>query len=740
MKNQEKRRPGAPVSGCRRGIGQSLEAGWRLRDDVLPTMSNAHKILDILEGKRGITPPMVLPPVKEKALEQLEIHPLAQNQARYLDTNLRRFKPKKKRAEILNLNSNLFSRIIRDLPHEKQKALLQTLSKISKSLEFDGLLLHEDDAGVVSSPVLKSKKILEPLSANASIISLTKDEVSSLHSNSIHSSARASSTDESHIGTISLTGSYSSNKSYGQAKIDALHAEATNILDRIGRGMHDHVAETQYNYDLTGRGKVELVPPTALIARIYADFKVSLSTADVAIIMRKFDVQQRGVVDIADVLGHAKNVFSKTQHLDTMDELAREAEIQRKLLLEKRAEHRAKIGGKDIDGTEIEGTMKRDAMKNIIDKLSAAAYDAIRTKSLRCLNTARSKLSPQEFRAILMELSCGLSSREAFLLERRYIQGQTGTVDVAVFRAEFIALGKDMIRDSRRADAMDSFLRALSRGNGDTRGKAGIESITPVHAADAPQSQPKIEIQAQNIPVVKSRMTIEMTQEWLEDPLVTPRRVRKSPQKSSEKAAAKELVVESLPTEPSAPVLEDIALKGSADRSDGLVSRIRSRQSSRGSAGQQEDQQATSRPVSVSFREQVDFAPIPRSEDNQDQVDALDAPALESITFPDAAPPVSPMPTSDISRSCESELFEENMSGMSLPYILSPALSTVSDSAAPRVRSSNGDRGKTVQFTTDDDSTTVQSPKVEIILISSTEPVDPTRFKKSRLQYPYNSR
>ena len=91
----QKRRPGA-ASGSRRPLPSIDPSSNNLRDGVLPSLGTAKKILDILEGKRVLTPPAVLQPVKEPAVEALEVHPLAQDQAKYLTTNLRRFKQKRK--------------------------------------------------------------------------------------------------------------------------------------------------------------------------------------------------------------------------------------------------------------------------------------------------------------------------------------------------------------------------------------------------------------------------------------------------------------------------------------------------------------------------------------------------------------------------------------------------------------------------------------------------------------------
>lgn len=673
-----KRRPQHAV-GSRRAL-PPLEGSSNVRE-IVPTLDSAKKILDILEGKRVITPPVVLPVLREPAVEALEAHPLAQDQAKYLSTNLRRFKQKRKKAEEApagSINNQLFARVIRDLPDDKQKSLLQTLSKISKSLEFGGLVLHEDEAGVVSSPVLKSKTIAEPLSANASIKSsllLRDDANSSLHGGG--SIGGSSVGDEANSAHISVTDSYASAKSYGVAKPDMAHAESVVILDRIGAGMFSH-PEAEQHYDLSGRGGVELVSPTALVARVQAEFKVHISTSEIAILMRKFDVDHCGVVNIIDVLGSAKNIHSKTIYLDSMDELQRESQVQRKLLLERRAEYRVRMGGKEPDGSTVVGTAKKDTMHSIIDKLSIAAYEAIRTKALRPLNTCRPKLFPVEFKALLVELNCQLSTREAFVLERRYFQGQTGTVDAGLFRAEFVALGKDMIRDSRRVDAMQSFVRAVSRGGADSRGGVAggggddqslgqslgssssvtADSSTTAALGFSNQEETKNKALAltdlgQVSSVVKNQMSVELADEWISDPLQPNKpsaRSAKSPKIRDSGVGAREGSPLGKAPPPRSPLSAEVASLETEVELVKPISRSTSRASSRG------------RPHSVTF---------------------CDEPQVLSV------PTLDPLPFS----YSYSSMYEENFSGNpDLPFAVVPS-SPVSDGGFGSRGSSRGSRG-----------------------------------------------
>ena len=107
-----KRRPRAPERSSRT-VGDTTAS---LRDLQLPSL-HARKIIDVLEGKRLLTPVEQAAPVVDDeagvaAAAVVEQHPLAVNQFKYLQTNLRKFQPKQNSKDSMDL----FSRVIRDLP------------------------------------------------------------------------------------------------------------------------------------------------------------------------------------------------------------------------------------------------------------------------------------------------------------------------------------------------------------------------------------------------------------------------------------------------------------------------------------------------------------------------------------------------------------------------------------------------------------------------------------------------
>lgn len=50
--------------------------------------------------------------------------------------------------------------------------------------------------------------------------------------------------------------------------------------------------------DVLQRGRVELLGPTALRERLASEYKIQLTTHEITLLMKKFDVEDRGLVNI----------------------------------------------------------------------------------------------------------------------------------------------------------------------------------------------------------------------------------------------------------------------------------------------------------------------------------------------------------------------------------------------------------------------------------------------------------
>ncbi len=595
-----KQRPSNPSEGRRRAqaaddaeiIKSRKENPWEHDLDLVNVIEgkgrdvarnlDPKKLLDALEGniaEEKIT--LKLPGiVKDPLAEALKNHPLQMDQHKYLKTNLKRFNKKekeekkaKKAASIaaaanattsngskrqvpkedesmsfeIDTSNPVFARAVSDLPESKQKSLLETLSKISKSLEFGGLSTEVDTNSSVASNVWSTQAMEKMQSKIHHITAHNNDDISVRSQMSMKSiggrSALSNATGRSGQDSTSLTSSYATATQYGKYDTDASEQSSIAVLNRIGEGMHLNPDNVHKHSIVLGRGPsktiaADMVAPTEIMAVMSTDFNVKLTNYELEAIMNKFDVDKLGIASMGAILGSSQLAYSKTVYQKQVDKNAKNQNIAKKELLEKRAEYKSKLGTKELDGTIVEGTMKRDAMKGIIEKLAQAAYLAIRGKNLKCINDARALVTQKEFRSILNELNCGLLPREISMLERRYYIASSGSVDTRAFQVEFIALGKDVIKERMRAEALQSFLKTLAKTNPDKQPRYAVDNDgqedaaenTTVTDTNSVEVAPETKLTSDEAlnkaiaendikPIDKSKFSIEMADEWIANPL-----------------------------------------------------------------------------------------------------------------------------------------------------------------------------------------------------------------------------
>jgi len=190
-----------------------------------------------------------------------------------------------------------------------------------------------------------------------------------------------------------------------------------------------------------------------------------------------------------------------------------------------------------------EGSIKRDAMKNVIEKLAQAAYVSMRSRSMRSLNIIRTRVSSKEYRELLKDLNVDLLPREITMLERRYYVASTGTIDTSAFKQEYLALGKDIVRERMRAEALQSFLRTLAKNKAEPAPELHEVSATggqgPAAGDTLDEKEADLALNASIAnndvqPVASSHFSIELAEEWIADPLSSPsKRKKKAPTSSS---------------------------------------------------------------------------------------------------------------------------------------------------------------------------------------------------------------
>ena len=204
-----------------------------------------------------------------------------------------------------------------------------------------------------------------------------------------------------------LSSNYSTSRGYGRPSIDYPEETlATEAMKKIGEGMSLHNEATLKYSITTGRSKgatpaTDLVAPTQLMTILRNEFETNISTAEVSALYRRFDTDKVGNLSLGALLGGSKLAYDKLLYIRQVEEVTVFAEQQKKELAAKRAEYKELIGGLDESGNKLEGSLRKQTMKAIIDKLANAAYIGIRSRQLKPLNAARARLSSKEFRQLL---------------------------------------------------------------------------------------------------------------------------------------------------------------------------------------------------------------------------------------------------------------------------------------------------------------------------------------------------
>ena len=227
--------------------------------------------------------------------------------------------------------------------------------------------------------------------------------------------------------------------------------------------------------------------------------------------MKKFDVENRGVVDITAVLGSARSVYESHLNRMLIKENDKKKENDRKMLLKQRADYKDKTESNEA---------AEDAIHVILGKLRAYAFEAMRKRNMKVLHDSKRVVDVPAFHTLLFDLGVILSSRQVRILMKRYNLGQTNTIDTSIFKKEFIALGQAKLQEIRKAEAVQSFIETLSKGNTDKHVEAEKKRLDDKDKKRVASGKGKCDSKA--APYNGERMTLEKAEMWLADPLTVP--------------------------------------------------------------------------------------------------------------------------------------------------------------------------------------------------------------------------
>jgi len=344
----------------------------------------------------------------------------------------------KKRRE----KERLLINAVRHLPHEKKVDLLQSLSKLEDELKTPSVVVghghgHGHGGGSVGG--------------GSSVGRYNGGSVVGDDLGSFGSFDDASMT----VSVMSMSSGFVE-KNYGivtESPVKIMQRTVIRSLCKVGKA----IEASDLKHMVGSRDMTEIVGLTALREFLHSRLKCSLTTKEAELIMKFIDTNNRGEVNIYDVLGMAQLNYDK---LRRQLKKKRDKEIvgaERKELLIRRKNYIAKCEEEKLKG--------EDSLGRVLEVLGEGSYKLMVARTMSALqHPRRLVLNSTLFQELLLDCGVNLTLRERKLLELRYSSlhpPRMGSVDYTAFKAEFVALGAELIVARRKHESMDRFLQAL---------------------------------------------------------------------------------------------------------------------------------------------------------------------------------------------------------------------------------------------------------------------------------------
>ncbi|CAE7755825.1 unnamed protein product, partial [Symbiodinium microadriaticum] len=181
------------------------------------------------------------------------------------------------------------------------------------------------------------------------------------------------------------------------------------------------------------RGDVPvLLGPASLREHLASKLNLALTPRQVNLLMKKFDTEGRGSIDLRDVFGNALLVRRRRTGQKKPDSLSENT-----------------FGTRDNPPSCNRTSRSRlTHLETAEDKLATVAAQMFQgSRSSNVLRASYStRISGIEFRHFLRGFDCGLTAEEEKKLERKFIHVPTGTVSINAFMEDFKKLGRQKVR------------------------------------------------------------------------------------------------------------------------------------------------------------------------------------------------------------------------------------------------------------------------------------------------------
>jgi hypothetical protein len=398
-------------------------------------------------------------------------------------------------------------RSLKSLPDNKARQFLDKLSELQEDIDIAGYEYTDYTGESINSA---------DNSLHNKMYEMDDDVSVDMSVGSVRSAVSVSSI------ANSVSSRYSNMTSYGEPE-KSPNAAASHIMRKIGNAMTpDIVSAISIKYDLNSRGG-DLHGPAGVRAILASDIGIQLTTKEIDCLMAKFDIEKKGVVDISSILGQAKIYHNIVADEKFAKQYEKKFQKDKKQNLETREYYKKlKSEAPERDSQALVGILKimRDA-----------AFEAIIKKNMKPFQSCPMFMVQKEFHDLLDVLNVPLTTRQKCLLERRYFN-KDKLIDTQAFKMEFTLLGRKLVIEEKKKEALHSFLGKLSEDDNEY----GDRDYNNTTMTMLPKRHDVI--------VDGKKMSFQMSEEWLADPLVPRKKVEKPkinepPLKSREKSREK---------------------------------------------------------------------------------------------------------------------------------------------------------------------------------------------------------
>jgi hypothetical protein len=220
-----------------------------------------------------------------------------------------------------------------------------------------------------------------------------------------------------------------------------------------------------------------------LRALLQLQLNIHLTAKQIELIMIFFDHENRGEINLNDLIGTAQLYYDKWKRRQEDNQLTERVVINKLEHKERRKNYQQRLQEQESSRSYI--------LSETLEVVKIASYNLIMSKSIKLFSLDRRLIMNSTlFQEMLLEFNILLTSKARKVLEERYNYDRPGSVDYVLFKNEFISLGAEVMIQNGQFDLLDAFILALSRSASTTTRRASpfrsLSTFQPNDSVDSP--------------------------------------------------------------------------------------------------------------------------------------------------------------------------------------------------------------------------------------------------------------